>query len=209
METVFFQTGHIREATELVKTYHYSHRSPPVGIVMLVGTWHLPGGFLGDCGLAVAACIFARPMARWRDPRGMWELIRLVRAEEYDLPPLTKLISLTCQWAKKQGAHLLISYADRTFNHHGGIYQAASWNYSGMRQPSSDGLVVNGRFIPARTAVAKLGSRSPDRTRFVVERHFDLGKHVYWRALDKIGRAKAAELGFTIEAYPKIIPSLS
>jgi hypothetical protein len=49
------------------------------------------------------------------------ELVRLVRAPEYTLP-LSVLVSRTCSYIKaRKMADLLVSMADPTHDHHGGL----------------------------------------------------------------------------------------
>jgi hypothetical protein len=188
-----FWTGRKQEADGLVLTYHYSSRVP--ASVQLVGSLHESGGLFGDCGPMVAACYFSIPPTRWSE--SVLELTRLVRREDIK-PPLTKLIALCCNELKKKGHDLLVSFADSTQGHHGGVYRAASWNYSGMNNPRNDGILIDGVFIPGRTCNAKFGTQSPSK---LLEMgidcvpHFDTGKHLYWRALNKSGKRKAERLG--------------
>lgn len=198
-----FRVGCMDDAADLVRNYHYSRRFG--GNIQVVGTWHEPGGLFGDYGRAVAACVFAIPGATWGEP--VFELIRLVRVPELRTS-LTGLIAATVRHLKVKGGDLLVSYADPTAGHHGGIYQAASWKYAGRRANRSDGLVVGGIFVPGRTCNRRWGTRSPvgvsgKLPHLTVEPHFDLGKHLYWRPLTKAGGAKAERLGLLSLPYPK------
>jgi hypothetical protein len=198
-----FWLGQRDEAVALAKTFHYSHCAPTN--IQLVGTFHTAGGLFGDLGPAVAAIFFSIPPTRWSED--VLELSRLVRAESYCVP-LTRLISLACKRLKADGIDLLVSYADAGAGHHGGIYQACAWNYDGQRDSRMDGLMINGRFVPGRTCNHLYGTRSPAKLRHAkpgwkIEPHYDIGKHLYWRALSRSGKAKAARLGLKCTAYPK------
>lgn len=198
-----FRSGESDEAAALVKKYHYSGRTP--GSVQFVGTLHLPGGLFGDFGEAIAAIYFSSPPTRWSEP--VLELTRLVRKDGVRVP-LTLLIRLACSRMKADGHDLLVSFADSGEGHHGGVYQAAGWNYHLQRERAMDGLIVNGRFVPGRTCNATWGTRSPDRLRakypdWQIEPHYDIGKHLYWRALGRKGEAKAARLELKRNPYPK------
>ena len=197
-----FRTGHTDEAVALVKTFHYSHRSP--ANVQFVGTFHTAGGLFGDFGPAVAAIFFSIPPTRWSED--VLELSRLVRAESCRVP-LTRLVSLACKRLKADGIDLLVSFADAGQGHHGGIYQACGWNYDGQRDRACDGVLIAGRFVPGRTCNSLYGTRSPDKLRDLLEQdvqpHYDIGKHLYWRALSRSGEAKAARLGLKRMAYQK------
>lgn len=200
--TLHFRAGEINEANDLVKRFHYSRRIP--SNVQFVGTLHLPGGLFGDFGEAVAACFFCIPPTRWSED--VLELSRLVRNEERRVP-LTLLIRLSCQRLKADGADLLVSFADVAEGHHGGVYQAAGWNYHGQRDRRMDGLLIEGTFVPGRTCNSIYGTRSPDKLRHTkpgwkIEPHYDVGKHLYWRALGTRGEEKAARLKLAKEKYP-------
>ena len=202
-ERVHFALNQREYADRLVKKWHYTHRVP--GVVQCVGTWHLDGGLFGDRGEAVAAIYFVLPPTQWAAP--VWELARLIRSDDHALPPLTGLISATVRWiASHKLMNLLISYADAEYGHHGGIYQAASWNYNGLRAPQTGGLIIGGSYIPNRTVSGLWGTKSPKllaERGIAAEQHYDQGKYLYWKALSRDGEKKAAALGLQKLAYPK------
>lgn len=199
--TYHFHTDQYQDACALVEKFHYSRRTPKN--VQIVGTMHTSGGLFGDHGECVAACFFSVPGTRWGED--VLELSRLVRTETH--LPLTGLISATSKALKAKGFDLLVSFADSTQGHHGGIYQAASWNYDGKRNRAMDGLVVDGVFVPGRACNHRFGTRSPAKVAVIIGRevfpHYDEGKHLYWRALGPKGKAKAGRLGLRSAAYPK------
>lgn len=164
---------------------------------------HEGGGLFGDYGPAIAAVFFSIPPTRWAEP--VIELSRLVRADRQI--HLTGLISMSCRLLRSAGHDLIVSFADKTHGHHGGIYQASSWNYAGARDRQMDGLIVDGVFVPGRSCNAKFGTRSPERVSRILGRevapHYDLGKHLYWRSLGPRGSQKAARLGLSSLPYPK------
>jgi hypothetical protein len=197
-----FLVGQIEEAAVLVKKYHYSRR-PPAN-VQFVGTLHLDGGLFGDQGECVAACCFSIPPTRWKEK--VFELSRLVRKEDVNVN-LSFLISKCLKLLKKK-IDLVVSFADFTQGHHGGIYQACSWNFSGKRMRQMDGLLINSKFIPGRSCNSMFGTRSPERIKSVlrfadIEPHYDEGKFLYWKALSRNGAKKAGRLGLVALDYPK------
>lgn len=201
MTQYYFRDGRMDEACDLVTRHHYSRRIP--SNVQFVGTLHESGGLFGDFGRAVAAVFFCIPPTRWSAP--VLELSRLVRGDEK--APLTSLIAKSCEALRQGGHDLLVSFADRTQGHHGGVYQAASWTYAGCRDRQNDGLVIDGVFWPGRSCNSKWGTRSAEKVSAILGRevvpHFDEGKHLYWRALGPKGKRKAAELGLKSLPYPK------
>lgn len=192
--SLFVQFGRDDEARELIKRFHYSRRWP--GNVQLVATLHRKGGLFGDSGEAVAACCLSIPPTRWSED--VWELSRLVRRDDCR-PPLTMLIRFVVRRAKRHGADLLVSFADKTHGHNGGVYRAAGWDYAGCRKRQMDGVIIEGRFVPGRSCNSAWGTRSPERLAdklgLPVAPHFDEGKHCYFKALGRRGKAKAARLG--------------
>ncbi len=197
-----FALGQLKEANALVMAHHYSQRKPSA--VVVCGTWHEDGGLFGDSGPAVAACMFSHPPTRWSEP--VLELIRLVRAPNVT-EPLSGLVASTTAWVKRTGASdLVVSFADSTVGHHGGIYQAASWSYNGQRDARMDGVIVHGKFVPGRMANDKWGTQSPTKLADIgidAEPHYDTGKHLYWKALNRRGKRQAERLGLQSLAYPK------
>jgi len=164
--------------------------------IQQVGTIHLPGGLFGDFGECIGAIIFSIPPTRWTED--ILELSRMVRHSDFKFP-LSCFIALSCNWLRKSGADLVISFADPTYGHSGVVYKAAGWSYFGQRKASMDGVLINGTFVPGRSCNSKWGTRSPTKLaamlRTEVHPSFDLGKHLFWKSLGKKGSAKAQRLG--------------
>ena len=225
--TFYFHTGERQTARELVLKYHYSgrcHENP-----MLVGSLHFGGGGLyGDKGELVATCMFSLSNNNtWSLKKvDLIELVRLCRKEEVQVP-LSWLVSRTVKEVKKLGRFdIAISYADATQDHHGGIYQACSWNFHTYRQPKEDGLVIDGTFVPKRTVSTRYGTYRRDKLGEMFDEvkqetlygtevkniewgsHVDKGKYMYWIPLNKTGKKIAKRvLNFESNEYPK--PKLS
>ena len=191
------------EVWPLVRDHHYSGRMP--SNVQHTYAVRSSGGLFGDHGEILAAIVFSIPPTRWSEE--VIELSRLVRLPDFD-EPLTRLISFGCDWLRKQGWTFVVSFADWTHKHHGGVYQAAGWNYAGQRDKRMDGLLIDGAFKPGRSCNSAFGTRSPHKLRALfseadIEPHYDEGKHIYWRALTVAGRSKAKRLGLKSLPYPK------
>lgn len=202
-EGVFFCGAEADELFPLIKAHHYSRRLP--GNIQHCYSIRRAGGLFGDKGEPVAGSIFSIPSTRWDEP--LIELTRLVRLPDCAVP-MSKLISFSCDWLKKAGHSLVVSYADWTQKHHGGVYQSAGWNYAGCRDRAMDGVLIDGVFKPGRSCNSTYGTRSPDKLRellpsHVIEPHYDEGKHLYWKALAIAGRSKARRLGLQSLPYPK------
>jgi hypothetical protein len=205
-----FRTDCADSGRALVVKHHYSKRWPGVS-TRLVGTAHAPSDLF--MSPASAACVFGEATARWSEP--VLELVRLVREpSERDPNLLTWLISKTVRHIKSHlrdvdGFYpLLVSFASIGEGHHGGIYQASSWNYHGERVAARDGLIINGTYWPARSCNAKWGTSSPRLLQdkfpdWDIESHMDEGKHLYWKALSRAGERTAVRLGLQSLPYPK------
>lgn len=189
------------EVFHLVRDFHYSRRMP--ANIQHIYVARKGGGLFGDFGEPLAAVVFSIPPTRWAE--SVIELSRLVRCPTTDIT-LSSLISFACDCLKKNGHDLIVSFADWTQRHHGGVYQAAGWNYAGARERRMDGVLLEGKFIPGRSANSKWGTRSPTKLAkrgILVEPHYDDGKYLYWRALSVRGKTKAKRLCLKSLPYPK------
>ena len=191
--TLHFRVGDFDAAERLVKEWHYSHRM--AGNVQLVGTWHEDGGLFGDYGPAIAAVTFSIPPTRWSEP--VWELSRLVRTDDAQIS-LSGLISQAISFMRRaRPCDLLVSFADNTQGHHGGIYQACSWFYAGKRDRANDGCIIEGVFHPGRSLNSRYGTRSAEKLKAIVgteaiEPHYDEGKFPLLEAVEPHGRSASS-----------------
>lgn len=161
MDDFFYHVIPNDMACDFVIKYHYSHRAPAApkfsfGICE-------SGGIFGNFGKLRTAIIYSHPVNRNYNPK-ILELIRLVRDDDYN-KPLSSFVSWTLRWLKKNtDVPYVISYADSQFGHHGGIYQACSFYYVGIRKESCVGFQdKEGNFIHRRSAYAKFGTSSKDK----------------------------------------------
>jgi hypothetical protein len=192
-----FREVSLRECVPLLVEHHYSHKCPKNVKLTFADLQYSPRKPL-------ACCTFSGPNGRFENFSGILELTRLVRIPDYDLP-LTRLISKAMGYIRsKKSADLLISLADAEEDHHGGIYQACSWVYSGMRDERLDGFNIDGQFVPARTCNHRYGTSSEEALKEMgAEAHYDAGKHLYWKALTKAGMQMAVNMGLRSLPYPK------
>ena len=190
------------EAKPLILNYHYSHLLPANKVVVF-------GAFIEDRLQSLAW--FGRPFG-WKHK--VIELTRLVRIPSSHIS-LSKFLSHCCKRLKNYpDCHLLISYADPYFGHHGGIYQASGFAYDGQGSRSTngntnsfDGYIINGEFVPWRTCVKRYGVASLRKLRELltvsVEARRRPLKHLYWRALDEKGKQQAVECSMQTLEFPK------
>lgn len=181
------------------KTWHYS-RSTPVGKQVKVGVWE-DGRFIGVVLYAWGA------NKSLGSPYGlaMTECCELVRvALSKHKTPVSRILSVSFRFLKKSspGLRLIVSFADPTAGHHGGIYQASNWIYTGTCLPTFEyrlnGLRLNKR---AYTGVVFGGKRSElpcGAVKVQVP-----GKHRYLMPLDDDMRSRVLPLS---HPYPKRLP---
>lgn len=83
---------------------------------------------------------------------------------------------------------LVISFADQTKNHHGGIYQAGNWIYTGLSNTQPE-FIVNGTQYHARSIFSKGWKQQESWLRENVDKQAKKitvpGKHRYLMPLDK------------------------
>jgi len=97
---------------------------------------------------------------------------------------------------------LVVSYADQSQGHHGGIYQAGNWIYTGAGKPDNF-YMIKGKLTHPRTLASKkvkqniYGAKKLDAHAYVVE---VAGKHRYLMALDKDIKNDIIKLS---KPYPK------
>lgn len=137
------------------------------------------------------------------------ELVRV--ALNHHRAPVSRIVSIAIKLLLQQspGMRLILSYADPTHGHHGGIYQAMGWTYLGETSPATEYIGPDGKHWHSRMISASGIKRvygqyrsvlTPAQCR-IIER---AGKHRYALALDDAMRAQLATLA---QPYPKRVRS--
>lgn len=149
------------EASSCIEKWHYSKKLPVTSIYQIGAK--LPGGLFGIDGEPVAVVCFGHPVNRHMNAETCIELIRMARRPEGhpDLK-LSALVGFSLRWLRLNTKYkLVLSYADTTHNHHGGIYQATNFSFVGV---SEAGIVAfkapGGKPIHKRTCNARYGTSS-------------------------------------------------
>lgn len=181
------------------ENWHYS-KCVPVGKLVKIGVW--------EYEKFVGVVLFGRGATpNLGKPYGMdqTECVELVRIamREHDTP-VSKVVSVSLKFLKKtnQKIRLVVSFADQSQGHHGGIYQAGNWIYAGQGSPAKF-YMINEKLTHPRSIGAKGltqnidGARKLDKSAYVVDVP---GKHRYLMPLDKKTRRKISILS---NPYPK------
>ena len=180
--------------------WHYS-RKMPVGKVAKVGAWE-SGEFIGAIiyGLGGGGACNGKQYGLARNFE-MAELQRIALTK-HDTP-VSRMIAISARMllALCPKLRLLVSYADPSERHHGGVYQGAGWVYTGKSAEDWKAVWPNGKTAHSRIARGHVQfgiKKTVDisaATRVTVQ-----GKHRYLLPLDAEMRAKIALLA---KPYPK------
>jgi hypothetical protein len=164
----------------------------PVGKLVKVGVWENKK-FIG--------CVLFGRGANKNMPKpyglGQDECVELVRvALTKHETPVSKIMMWAIKFLKKSnpGIHLVVSYADLDSNHHGGIYQAGNWTYTGTTKPTFEyrmnGLRLNKRAYTGRQFGTGAKAILPESAYKVQVP----GKHRYLYALEETMRTTLEQL---------------
>jgi hypothetical protein len=173
--------------------FHYS-KTVPAGKLIKIGVWEHEK-FIGvvlygrganstlgaPYGLAQTECC---------------ELVRIALTNHET--PVSRIVAISLKLLKKvsPGIKLIVSFADTNQNHHGGIYQAGNWIYSGQSK-SADEYLVNGQRMHGRSMRAKYGTHVGKEFIQIVK---GSEKHRYLMPLCDLVRANILNLS---KKYPK------
>jgi len=179
--------------------WHYSG-CLPAGKLVKVGAW--------ECGKFIGVVLFGRgatPNLGKPYNLGQDECVELVRiALTKHENNVSRIAALAMKFLHKTNPklRLIVSFADQSQGHHGGIYQAGNWVYTGQGATSRFWM-VNGKVTHPRTVIERGGSNSlagarnmdPSASAVMVP-----GKHRYLMPLDADMRARIMPLA---KPYPK------
>ena len=186
-------------ATYAVMRWHYS-RAMPRSKLSKVGVWE-HGKFIGCVIFGRGATPHLYKQYGLTQKEGC-ELVRVALGAHG--APVTRImaIALKILAAKMPGLRLVLSFADPSEGHHGGIYQGGNWVYTGK---SADAFYfsIKGKVIHPRS-VASSGSTTIEAVRARLDPHafkvLKPGKHRYLMPLDDDMRAQVQHLA---QPYPK------
>lgn len=133
-----------------------------------------------------------------------YELNRLVINEGLEKNVLSYFVSKSLDCLPKPCC--VVSYADSNNGHHGYIYQATNWIFTGITNKRRKYFDKNGKEIHERTMVSKFGSSSFDEAiKNGIEITEQDGKYRYFQFLGNKRDKKNMlnRLVYDIEPYPK------
>ena len=190
-----------------VENWHYS-KCLPVGKLVKVGAWE-DEKFIG-------VVIYGRGANRnMLKPFGLnadegCELTRVALTKHQ--VPVSKILSISLKFLKQvcPELKLVISYADKDANHHGGIYQATNWIYDGLYNDGAmNGFIVKGKKMHRKSVHSKGIKQNIEAVRIHLDKNAEIfytkGKHRYLMPLDAEMRKQIESLS---KPYPKRVSSV-
>ena len=173
--------------------WHYSG-CMPVGKLVKVGAW--------ESGKFIGVVLFGRGASpQLGKPYGLSQdqCVELVRiALTSHVVPVSRVVALSMKFLKRANPKLslIVSFADESQGHHGGIYQAGNWIYSGKgtekpRLVMPDGSTRHNRIYQGRNKQAMPSGAYWSKPE---------GKHRYLMPLDDEMRKQIQPLA---RPYPK------
>ena len=181
-------------ALTAVTRWHYS-RVMPAGKTVRFGAW--------ESGRFVGVVIFSRgatPVLGSRYGLTQTECVELTRVALRDhVAPVSQVVSAALRELRRTnpGLRLVVSFADPGEGHHGGIYQAGNWVYTGA-MVQREYFVVKGRLMHPRSVGAQGWRQSlPWLRQHVDPRAHGVtkpGKHRYLMPLDRQMRRRVERL---------------
>ena len=188
------------------ENWHYS-KSVPVPPLVKVGAW--------ESGMYIGCILFSRGANNnMLKPFGLsategCELTRV--ALKGHTNAVSRIIRIAIKFLKDNsaGLRLIVSFADPSHNHHGGIYQAGGWVYTGRQQDSlewlaPDGKVWHGRMVKAKGWTVCHGTKRTTWRPEQCQKIIKPGKHRYLMPLDDAMRKQIQSLA---RPYPKRVTS--
>lgn len=184
--------------------WHYS-KCLPIGKLVKVGAWE-NGKFIGVVLFGRGATPnLGRPYNLGQDQ--CVELVRIALSNHNN--PVSRIASIAIKFLKQTNPklRLVVSFADQSQGHHGGIYQAGNWIYNGQSEPAKF-YIIRGKLTHPRSIGAKglsqniNGAKRIDPNAVIVNIP---GKHRYLMPLDKAMRAQIQPLA---KPYPKRATSI-
>ncbi len=180
------------------ENWHYS-KCIPVNKLVKIGAWE-NNKFIGVVIFSPGASAYSG-RRYGLSKQQICELTRVALSCHKN--PVSKILSISMKFLKLKnpGLRMIVSYADPRQNHHGGIYQAGNWIYSGVTEPGGDfEYLIDGKWTHPRSVKEKFGFKGKALIEKGVKVRKPTDKHRYLMPLDDEMRKKIEPLR---KPYPK------
>jgi hypothetical protein len=184
---------------------HYAKRLPPIEFSF--GLWNENEMMDGIVTYGTPASSPLREL--WDNKYKLIELNRLVVNENMEKNTLSFFVSQSIN--QLPTPLVLVSYADTSMNHHGYIYQATNWIYTGLSAPFKD-YYVKGMEHLHNSTIMDMSRGKENRVEWLREKFGDdlimidrPRKHRYFYFIGSKNECKDMRkmLPYQIEPYPK------
>ena len=182
--------------------WHYS-KTMPMPPVVKIGAW--------ERGVFVGVVLFSRGASPYLgnkynlESTAVCELTRVALSKHESF--VTQILAKAIKFLKSNnpGLRLIVSFADANEGHHGGIYQAGNWVYSGTTNKKADYIGPDGkryrdRQVTGLGVVMQFGKMTKTYTTDQCKKIMLEPKHRYLMPLDKKMRKQILPLS---QPYPK------
>ena len=192
-----------KAATYAVKHWHYSE-TLPAGKNVYVGVWE-DENYVGCVIFGTGSGLVTDGRSYGLAPMQMAELVRVaLKAHRSPVSRIVK-IALKMLQTNSPGLRLVVSFADPFRGHHGGIYQAGGWLFSGATSPSKV-FDIGGKIVHSRSFNGGKWMGAPKPVPANAKTLRVPGKYRYLMPLDDAMRLQLAPLA---KPYPKRICAAS
>lgn len=178
-------------AIDFLLPRHYSGRKPQVKWAF---GWY-------DNDELIAVCTFGKPaspslcrgVCGKKYSQNVYELNRLCRLDR-SAPPLSEFVSKCLRLLKRENL-IIVSYSDTAMNHHGYIYQACNFMYTGMTAQRTDMYTPGGKHSRHYKHEEQIGYRKVRSSKH---------RYIYFCTNSKrLKKEWLSELKYEIQKYPK------
>lgn len=191
-----------KAATYAVMNWHYSRKMPKAKLVR-VGAWE-DRRFIGVVLFGSGAGNSTNGSQYGLATSGqVAELVRVALRDHQT--PVSRIVAIALRFLRKVNPdlRLVVSFADTTQGHHGGIYQAGNWLYTGITSGDRE-FHVNGQILHPKAVYMRKWVQSETWLRENIDPAARLvktpGKHRYLMPLDDDIRSRLQPL---VKPYPK------
>lgn len=184
---------------------HYAKRIPPIEYAF--GLYDINSVLIGISTYATPVSHSLRNL--WHNKYKLYELNRLVINENSEKNTLSFFVSQSLKMLPSPS--VIVSYADTSHNHHGYIYQATNWIYTGLSAPFKDYYVKGMEHLHGAT-IFDMSRGQENRVQWLRNKFGDKliqidrpRKHRYFYFIGNKHEKKdiLSMLPYKIENYPK------
>lgn len=144
-----------REALAFIMPRHYAGRKPQISVAF---------GWFVDNNLC-AVITYGKPASNQlcngicgkENSKNVWELNRMCRKDDFTLP-LSHFVSKTLKMLSALNI-IVVSYSDTAMNHHGYVYQACNFLYTGCTKERTDKYTIGNKHSRHYNDMDQCGAR--------------------------------------------------